>query len=384
MSLEAALNAASLALSAGAVTIVLLVVPFVIASYRRRGGLTFWRTAGWIATVVYAFAIWTYTILPLPGPDDVWCVGAILDPLGSVRGALHYGSEGTSFLRNPVLQEMALNVVFFVPLGFLLRSMFRRGVAAAAIIGFGVSLLVETTQLTGVWGLLPCAHRFFDVTDLATNTTGAVLGSLLAGMVVRSETASLGPAAGRATGDPTLPRPVTAGRRLIGGLVDLIAAELLAGAVRLPVILGGALSGATTMEAVAITGTVLAFAVQAAFVLATGATVGERAVLLRAVPGRLDAWIARPLRLLVGIGGCILLSGAGLDLAASLLALANAATMLLTPSRRSGAQLISDLRVVDARAIEGSHTVEGSRVEGSSAEVGPAVPGRRGRRDRRP
>ena len=379
MSLDAALNAASLALTAGAVVIVLLVVPFVAVSYRRRGGLTFWRTAGWVATVVYAFAIWTYTILPLPGPDDVWCVGAILDPLNSLRGALHYASEGTSFLRNPVVQEMALNVVFFIPLGFLLRSMFRRGVATAAIIGFGVSLLVETTQLTGVWGLLPCAHRFFDVTDLVTNTTGALLGSLLAGGVVRSTAASVDPSADRTAGDPALPRPVTAGRRLLGGLVDLIAAELLAGAVRLSAILGGALGSATTPEAVAVTGTVLAFAVQAAFVLATGATLGERAVLLRAIPGRLDARVARPLRLLAGIGGCILLSGAGLDLAAALLALANAATMLFTHSRRSGAQLVSDLRVVDAREVADARTVDPGR-----AEVSPAAPGRRERRDRRP
>lgn len=374
MSLDAAVDAASLALSAGAVAIVLLIVPFVAVGYRRRGGLGFWRTVGWVATIVYAFAIWTYTILPLPGPDDTWCVGAILDPLNSVRGALHYAAEGTSFLRNPVLQEMALNVVFFLPLGFLLRSMFRRGVVAATIIGFVVSLLVETTQLTGVWGLLPCAHRFFDVTDLATNTTGAALGSLLAGVMVRSRATSVEAADDQAaSADPALPRPVTAGRRLLGGLVDLIAAELLAGAVRLPAIVGGALGGAVAAEAVAIAGTALAFAVQAAFVLASGATLGERTVLLRAVAGRLDPVIARPLRLLTGIGGCILLSGAGLDLAAVLLALANAAALLFTPSRRSAAQLVSDTRLEDARESEDR------RAAVSSAEPGP-----RGRPERRP
>ncbi|MCI0156979.1 VanZ family protein [Leifsonia shinshuensis] len=359
MSLDAALNAAALALSAGAVVIVLFAVPFVVVSYRRRGGLTFWRTAGWIGTVVYAFAIWTYTIPPLPGPDDAWCVGAILDPLNSVRGALHYAAAGTPLLRNPVLQEMALNVVFFVPLGFLLRAILRRGVAAAAIVGFGVSLLVETTQLTGVWGLLHCAHRFFDVTDLATNTTGAVLGSLLARAFVR-------PGADRAGADAHLPRAVTAGRRLTAGLVDLLAAGLLAGAVRLLATPGDA-------PAVAVAGTLLAFAVHARFVLATGATLGERAVLLRAQPGRFPAVAARPLRLLVGIGGCILLSGAGLDLAATLLALANAAALLFTPSRRSLAQLSSDLRLADARVTVAARS-----------EVSPAAAAPRERRAQRP
>lgn len=335
MSLEAALNAAALALSAGAVVIVLLAVPFVVVSCRRRGGLTFWRTTGWIATIVYAFAIWTYTILPLPGPGDAWCVGAILDPLNSVRGALHYATAGTPLLRNPVLQEMALNVVFFIPLGFLLRAFLRRGVPAAAIVGFSVSLLVETTQLTGVWGLLPCAHRFFDVTDLATNTTGAVLGSLLARAFVR-------PGTDRVDAPAHLPRPVTAGRRLTAGLVDLLVAELLAGAVRLFMTPGDTL-------AIAVAGTLLAFAAHAGFVLTTGATLGDRAVLLRTVPGRIPAVVARPLRLIVGIGGCILLSGAGLDVAAGLLALANASALLFTPSRRSLAQLSSDLRLADAR-----------------------------------
>ncbi len=359
MSLDAALNAAALALSAGAAVIVLLAVPFVAVSYRRHGGLTLWRTTGWIATIVYAFAIWTYTILPLPGPDDAWCVGAILDPLNSVRGAFHYAAAGTPLLRNPVLQEMALNVVFFMPLGFLLRAFLRRGAAASAVVGFGVSLLVETTQLTGVWGLLPCAHRFFDVTDLATNTAGAVLGSLLGRASVRPGTDRVGTPA-------HLPRPVTAGRRLTAGLVDLLAAELLAGAVRLVATPGDA-------PAVAVAGALLAFAVHAGFVLTTGATLGERAVLLRTVPGRIPAVVAGPLRLVVGIGGCILLSGAGLDLAAGLLAVANATALLFAPSRRSLAQLASDLRLADARVTVAA-----------CAEVSLAAADPRERRARRP
>jgi glycopeptide antibiotics resistance protein len=46
------------------------------------------------------------------------------------------------------------------------------------------SLAIELTQLIGVWGLFPCAHRLFDVDDLLLNTAGATLGSLVALPVV--------------------------------------------------------------------------------------------------------------------------------------------------------------------------------------------------------
>ena len=44
------------------------------------------------------------------------------------------------------------------------------------MIGFLASLLIEVTQLTGIFGLYPCAYRFFEVDDLITNTTGTLLG----------------------------------------------------------------------------------------------------------------------------------------------------------------------------------------------------------------
>ncbi|OFE15721.1 hypothetical protein BA895_21635 [Humibacillus sp. DSM 29435] len=39
-----------------------------------------------------------------------------------------------------------------------------------------VSLLIETTQGTGIFGLYPCPYRLADVDDLLTNTLGAVIG----------------------------------------------------------------------------------------------------------------------------------------------------------------------------------------------------------------
>lgn len=47
--------------------------------------------------------------------------------------------------------------------------------------GAAVSLLTETAQLTGIFGLYPCSYRLFDVDDLLLNTGGAGLGFALGG-----------------------------------------------------------------------------------------------------------------------------------------------------------------------------------------------------------
>ncbi len=48
-----------------------------------------------------------------------------------------------------------------------------RTFAGAAL---AMALLTEATQLTGTWGVYPCAIRQFSVDDLILNTAGAVLG----------------------------------------------------------------------------------------------------------------------------------------------------------------------------------------------------------------
>src|SRR5690606_19414430 len=70
---------AIIAILLGVLIGVVLLVPFVALSYRRRGGLTVGRAALWFAGLVYFCAIWTYTLLPLPDPDTIRCAGVNLD-----------------------------------------------------------------------------------------------------------------------------------------------------------------------------------------------------------------------------------------------------------------------------------------------------------------
>ncbi|MFD9699008.1 VanZ family protein [Lentzea sp. NPDC059081] len=74
--------------------------------------------------------------------------------------------------------QMTLNVLLFVPLGAMLMAWGRRSIGQTALIGYGVSLVVEGSQL--LW-----ANRIFDVDDLISNTTGTALGWLGALAVVK-------------------------------------------------------------------------------------------------------------------------------------------------------------------------------------------------------
>ena len=67
--------------------------------------------------------------------------------------------------------QMTLNVLLFVPLGAMLMFWGKRTLGQSALIGYGVSLVIEGSQL--MW-----ANRIFDVDDLITNTTGTALGWL--------------------------------------------------------------------------------------------------------------------------------------------------------------------------------------------------------------
>jgi glycopeptide antibiotics resistance protein len=71
--------------------------------------------------------------------------------------------------------QVALNVLLLVPLGMLLAYRYKRSFGITVLAGQGVSLLIEVTQGTGVFGIFDCPYRLADIDDLIANTTGAAL-----------------------------------------------------------------------------------------------------------------------------------------------------------------------------------------------------------------
>lgn len=340
-----------IAVGIGAVVGVGLFVPFVALSYRRRGHLSVPRALLWAAALVYFWAIWTYTLLPLPDPDTIRCVGVVTDPLDVVRDVRKAIAAPGRTLTHPAVLQLVFNVLLFVPLGFLLRVLGGRGIATALLVGLGLSLLVETTQLTGVWGIYPCAYRFFDVGDLMTNTTGAVLGSVV-GIVVPRAHRGLAKAV-----DADLPRPVTRGRRALAMLCDGLGFLLVSWTVSVAVQLylqyvleqRQAVLDGTVAELVGTGGAAL---VWLTVTLLTGQTIGDLAVQLRYTGSRMPTIVARLLRWAGGVAALsalALLGGVFGSLSSALIVIA-CAMFLFTRNGRGLPGVLSRQHLVDARA----------------------------------
>lgn len=333
------------ALAIGFVVGIVLFVPFVAISYRRRGRLTVGRFLLWAAALVYFWAIWTYTLLPLPDAESYVCAGVNLNISAFVDDL-----RGARSLTDFAVLQLALNVLLFLPLGFFLRVLGGRGILVAFVTGLLVSLTIESTQLTGVWGLYPCAYRVFDVDDMLTNTVGAVLGSLVALIVPRRWRVR------RSTDAGSRPHPVTRGRRLLAMFCDLLGVVLVGygTAVAVQVFLeyivrdhAAVLDGAAGRFALTVTPIVI----WAVVVLVTGRTPGDLAVELRYRGGPLPAPVARPLRFVAGIGGYLLLGlvPAPGTFVQFVFAAASVVLVFTTRDGRGLPGLLSGQRLVDAR-----------------------------------
>ena len=95
-----------------------------------------------------------------------------LVPLVKGFNAIKYGSK-------VVLAEMGLNVLLFIPIGYVLRRFHgvKRSVLNVVMIGFMISLTIELVQLVSMYQGLNV--RIFDVDDLILNTIGTLIGALI-------------------------------------------------------------------------------------------------------------------------------------------------------------------------------------------------------------
>mgnify|MGYP004651782155 FL=1 len=159
----------------------MLTLPVLAILYRRDGRLRFWSALGAYLSVLYLLALMCFTLYPLPSGDAglgiTYGVAPQLDFWVFIDDIKRDGKVA-------VLQLLA-NVVFFVPLGIIVGRGLRKGFGWALVLGFLVSLFVETAQLTGLFWIYPFAYRTFDVDDLACNTLGCVIGWCLAAVINR-------------------------------------------------------------------------------------------------------------------------------------------------------------------------------------------------------
>ncbi|WP_295148219.1 VanZ family protein [Saccharopolyspora sp.] len=349
---------------------VVLFVPYVARQYRRRGQLGAGHLALALAAVVYGVSLVAYVLLPFPQLTPDFCAtegagGPQWIPFNFLND-MRKEATGTgvlSVLSNPALTQIALNVGLFVPLGMFVRYLFGRSVLITTAVGFGVSLLIEATQGTGIWFLYPCAYRLFDVDDLIMNTAGALAGAWAA-PALRAVPGQ------RLTTPPGQPRPITWSRRLLASVCDLAIIKLsstlcaTAGIVVLMAVNGQLFGGnmPPTREIpgaglVEVLGSWLPWLLLVIVLpLAGGASsVGQRIVQLRAVTA--DGAKPRPsvslVRSLAGVGGYLLLIGMGgespFGFLGQLFGLVSLICLFSTAGQRGLSYKITGLSLVDAR-----------------------------------
>jgi glycopeptide antibiotics resistance protein len=151
------------------VLIPLAVVTFAILleRLRRRNALTVPRGILAAALCVYAVGLCRSVLLPAP-----IVIGAARRALPPWQVWIQPVPVVTSF-SDPV--GMALNVALFVPFGALLVLLMRRpSLRAAILIGFLLSLGIETVQFLG--DITISSDRVADIDDLIGNTLGTLIG----------------------------------------------------------------------------------------------------------------------------------------------------------------------------------------------------------------
>lgn len=164
--------------------------------------------------ILYLAGLLIFTLLPLPSDPVAACAAIIhwdnFAPLGSFVAVADQFRDGESLRGTLYALSILLNIALFVPLGALAETTWRirrmrrapegapadgsrlarsiphRRVLAWVVIGCVVSCLIELTQYTGLFGVVPCSYRVVDIDDVIMNTLGTYAGVRLLPFMARN------------------------------------------------------------------------------------------------------------------------------------------------------------------------------------------------------
>ncbi len=145
------------------------------------GGASRWRVFPFLlATFFFIFL----TLHPFPDPATLTCPVPMTEPQLKPFDFIRFLAEvparsGARWYTSKMFGSVVMNFALCGLIGALLVRHTQK-LGMALLLGIALPLLVELTQLTGIWGLYPCAYRQFDVDDLILNFAGIVIGFLSA------------------------------------------------------------------------------------------------------------------------------------------------------------------------------------------------------------
>mgnify|MGYP000953859938 FL=1 len=163
-----------------------------------------------LAWFLYVAGLLIFTLLPLPSDPVAACAAIIhwdnYTPFGSFAAVFEQFRDGENLRGTLYGLSILLNIALFVPFGALaettwhirrmrsapadgsrlVRSIPHRRVLAWVAIGCVLSCLIELTQYTGLFGVVPCTYRVVDIDDVIMNTLGAYAGVRLLPFMARN------------------------------------------------------------------------------------------------------------------------------------------------------------------------------------------------------
>lgn len=277
-------------------------LPYLIYQYRTYGSVPWYKTVLVFAFIFYLLCAYFMVILPLPKDRTLYVPSAAhpqLVPFDFVRDiqakapALTLTSPASWFrwLRSPVVYVTLFNMLLTAPFGAFMRYFFHRRWWQVLLMGFGLSLFFEISQLTGLFGLYAHPYRLFDVDDLIVNTFGAMLGFWLS-IPLTHFLPSIERVNERAIEKGE--QHTAATRRLLAFLIDMALVSVLACIIEL--VLPGVFWGEIGSLTIQVIATGIAFMLIPA--CTRGRTVGQACLRLRVVrpDGARAPWYAIMLR----------------------------------------------------------------------------------------
>lgn len=140
---------------------------YLLRLRRREARYRLWFTLFYVyICLVLAVTLMPFR-LPLPVENGLSLDELNLEPFRDIKRGYLYARSG-----------VVLNCLMFLPFGFILPCIRRRGPVRVTLASLGLSLFIEGVQLLYCWGGVS-NRRIFDVTDLIMNTAGGLVGCIL-------------------------------------------------------------------------------------------------------------------------------------------------------------------------------------------------------------
>lgn len=173
----------------------LFTIPFILHQYHKYGSINKLRVLIIYSFILYLITVYFLVILPLPSIEDVIKLKTPkynIMPFSFVKDIIENSpfiiNDISTYLKTfntPSFYIALFNIFMTIPYGIYLRYYFKCNLKQTILLSFLLSLFFEVTQLTGLYFIYPRPYRLFDVDDLILNTTGGLIGYLLARIILK-------------------------------------------------------------------------------------------------------------------------------------------------------------------------------------------------------